>query len=62
MKNPSRVYYDRYGKSVDGVDPSCREQYLSDADFKTVFGMGKAEFAQEPKWKQMAAKKAKELF
>ncbi|CAN0099992.1 unnamed protein product [Ascophyllum nodosum] len=51
-----------YGKEVEGVDPSCREQYLSDAEFVEVFGMSKAEFAKQAKWKQVAAKKAKELF
>lgn len=44
------------------MDPSCREQYLSDAEFKEVFGMSKAEFAGQPKWKQVSSKKAKELF
>ena len=57
-----RMHSRRYGKEVEGVDPSCREQYLSDAEFVEVFGMSKAEFAKQAKWKQVAAKKAKELF
>ncbi|CAN0423941.1 unnamed protein product, partial [Ectocarpus sp. 12 AP-2014] len=44
------------------VDPSCREQYLGDEEFVEVFGMSKADFAKQPKWKQVSAKKAKELF
>lgn len=52
----------RYGKEVPGVDPSCREQFLNDEEFLEVFGMSKAEFAEQPKWRQMAAKKEKELF
>ncbi|CAM9687861.1 unnamed protein product, partial [Ectocarpus fasciculatus] len=44
------------------VDPSCREQYLDDKEFVEVFGMSKADFAKQPKWKQVSAKKAKELF
>ncbi|CAM9773741.1 unnamed protein product [Ectocarpus sp. 12 AP-2014] len=51
-----------YGTEVDGVDPSCREQYLGDEEFVEVFGMSKADFAKQPKWKQVSAKKAKELF
>ncbi len=45
-----------------GVDPSKKEAYLSDAEFKTVFGMDKAEFYKQPGWKITAAKKAKDLF
>lgn len=48
------------GKS--GVDPSRKEQFLSDADFATVFGMDKAAFAGMPKWKQQGAKKKAGLF
>lgn len=59
---PPPIFFQRYGKEVDGVDPSCREQYLDDTDFMEVFGMSKADFATQPKWKQVSAKKAKELF
>lgn len=52
----------RYGKELEGVDPSCREQYLDDKEFVEVFGMSKAAFSAQPKWKQVAARKAKELF
>lgn len=52
----------RYGTEVDGVDLSCREQYLDDKEFVEIFGMSKADFAKQPKWKQVSAKKTKELF
>eukprot|EP00752_Nemacystus_decipiens_P014256 g12677.t1 len=51
-----------YGNELQGVDPSCREQYLDDKEFVEVFGMSKSEFASQPKWKQVSQKKAKELF
>ncbi|CAN0502590.1 unnamed protein product [Discosporangium mesarthrocarpum] len=47
---------------MEGVDPSCREQYLSDEEFYEVFGMTKADFAAQPKWKQQSQKKSKGLF
>ncbi|CAM9327892.1 unnamed protein product, partial [Choristocarpus tenellus] len=50
------------GREVEGVDPSCREQYLSDTEFFEVFGMSKADFLAQPKWKQQSQKKAKSLF
>ena len=63
---PLPVFHDlfrlRYGKEMEGVDPSCREQYLDDKEFVEVFGMSKSEFASQPKWKQLSQKKAKELF
>merc|ERR1719313_1866621 len=49
------------GKPKD-VDPAKREQYLSDDDFQTIFGMDRAAFGALPKWKQNNAKKAKDLF
>jgi hypothetical protein len=45
-----------------GIDPTTREQYLSDAAFDAVFGMTKSAFAALPKFKQVAAKKAHGLF
>jgi len=49
------------GRPTD-VDPSMREQYLTDDEFKVVLGMSAADFAKAPKWKQQNLKKAKELF
>jgi hypothetical protein len=44
------------------VDPSRREEYLTDPDFQTVFGTDKIKFRAQPKWKKDAAKKGKGLF
>eukprot|EP00971_Amphidinium_carterae_P182521 3622403-Amphidinium_carterae.1 len=44
-----------------GVDPARKEEYLSDEEFQTVFGMTPAAFRGLPKWKQSNLKKAKEL-
>ena len=43
------------GRPAD-VDPARREQYLSDSDFQSVFGMSFADFQKSPKWKQQNAK------
>ena len=45
-----------------GVDASERQNYLSAAEFQSVFGMDKAAFDQLPGWKRMAAKKNAHLF
>jgi hypothetical protein len=49
-------------KKVDKIDPANRHKYLSDADFRTVFGMTLAEFDRQPEWKQKDLKKKKGLF
>ena len=46
----------------DGVDPTRKQDFLSDADFKAVFGMTKAEFNVLKPFKQKDLKKAKGLF
>ena len=45
-----------------GVDASQRQNYLSDAEFQSVFGMDKAAFEKLPGWKKTAAKKKADLF
>ncbi|NXJ13969.1 VILI protein, partial [Odontophorus gujanensis] len=45
-----------------GVDPSRKENHLSDEDFKAVFGMTRSAFANLPLWKQQNLKKEKGLF
>ncbi|RHY55571.1 hypothetical protein DYB30_004532 [Aphanomyces astaci] len=47
---------------VDGIDLTRKESYLSDAEFKTVLGVTRGEFAALPKWKQQAKKKEVNLF
>lgn len=49
-------------KRPAGIDPSKKEAYLTDADFQTVMGVTRVEFAQMAKWKQQNMKKAKNLF
>jgi hypothetical protein len=55
-----------YSAIVDGtagnIDPAQKEMYLSDAEFQRVMGCTKAEFRKQPKWKQQAKKKEKNLF
>jgi len=44
------------------VDPTCKERYLVDEEFHTVFGMACSEFERMPKWKQQNLKKKAQLF
>ncbi|XP_053142779.1 villin-1 isoform X2 [Hemicordylus capensis] len=44
------------------VDPSRREEYLSEEDFLAVFAMSRQDFAALPKWKKQSLKKEKGLF
>lgn len=41
----------------EGVDPAQKEFYLSDSEFKDVFGKSKEEFYSMAKWKQQQEKK-----
>ncbi|XP_069559559.1 LOW QUALITY PROTEIN: villin-1 [Brachyistius frenatus] len=45
-----------------GVDPSQREDYLSDLDFESVLGSTRADFLRLPKWRQNDLKKKAGLF
>lgn len=73
IKSPKSTYADplttkyTYAELIDtnkklNVDPSKREQYLSDAEFKTVFGMTVSEFSKLQPWKARMQKKDKKLF
>ena len=44
------------------VDSTKREMYLSDSDFKGVFGMDKVMFYTLPQWKILSLKKQNNLF
>ena len=46
----------------DGIDCTVKEAYLSNEEFKAVFGKDKAGFAALPKWRQLDAKKRAGLF
>ncbi|NWV34362.1 VILI protein, partial [Grantiella picta] len=45
-----------------GVDPSRKEDHLSDEDFQAAFGMNHSAFRSLPLWKQQKLKKDKGLF
>lgn len=46
----------------DGVDPTRKEEHLSNEDFALVLGMSRTDFYSMPIWKQQNMKKAKGLF
>ncbi|XP_037312076.2 villin-1 isoform X1 [Pungitius pungitius] len=45
-----------------GVDPSCREDHLSDAAFENLLGTTRPDFKRLPKWRQSDLKKKAGLF
>lgn len=47
---------------IAGVEPHKKENYLSDADFSTVFNMSRTEFSALPAWKAKAAKQKVGIF
>ncbi|XP_061569837.1 villin-1 [Cololabis saira] len=46
----------------EGVDPSQREEYLSNGDFEALLGTTRADFQRLPAWRQTALKKKAGLF
>ncbi|KAM8802841.1 LOW QUALITY PROTEIN: advillin [Rhynchonycteris naso] len=46
----------------EDVDPAKKENYLSEQDFVSVFGITRGQFAAMPGWKQLQMKKEKGLF
>ncbi|KAM5288964.1 advillin [Ctenodactylus gundi] len=46
----------------EDVDPAKKENYLSEQDFVSVFGITRGQFAALPGWKQLQLKKEKGLF
>merc|ERR1711962_1329172 len=46
----------------ENVDPGKREEFLTDAEFQEVLGMDREAWSALPAWKQIAAKRAKNLF
>jgi hypothetical protein len=59
---PYHSLEDLQQKKVEGIDNSCREQFLSPEDFEKQFKMAKEEFAKLPKWKRDKTKRAAKLF
>merc|ERR1712087_335636 len=46
----------------EGVDPTKKEQYLSDTDFEKILGSPRDVFKQMKAWKQQQLKRAAGLF
>ena len=46
----------------DGVDPTRKEDYLSNDDFKLIMGISRNDFYALPSWKQLNLKKKMGLF
>nr|XP_055070805.1 villin-1 [Misgurnus anguillicaudatus]XP_055070806.1 villin-1 [Misgurnus anguillicaudatus] len=46
----------------EGVDPTRKEEYLSNEDFTLIVGMSRMDFYAMPTWKQLNLKKSKGLF
>lgn len=44
------------------VDPTCREEYLSEQEFRDVFHMTYQEYLDLPQWKRIRLKKDTDLF
>ena len=68
-ENPKKIDgYFTFSQLLQGViwppniDPTKREQLLSDTEFYSVFGMSKLEFRALDKFKQIQLKKEKKLF
>jgi len=64
-KDPSTTkiaYEELKSGGVAGIDPTRKEQYLSDAEFESVLGSPRGEFNSMKAWKQNQIKKAKGLF
>lgn len=59
---PGSYTYEQLKTTNDGIDVTQKEEYLSDAEFQSVFGMDRAAFRAMPKWKRDDAKKKKGLF
>lgn len=49
-------------KSEGGIDVTRKEDYLSDVDFETVFGMNRVKFREMAAWRQRAKKQELGLF
>jgi hypothetical protein len=58
----TKFSYEDLKKKPAAVNPADREQYLSDAEFATVFKMSRAEFNNQKQWKKDQLKKDKGLF
>lgn len=64
FKSPAdfKVSLEELKGRVEGVDPTKKEQYLTDAEFQSVFNVSRADFAAQPAWKNKAAKQKAGIF
>ncbi|XP_035507924.1 villin-1 isoform X2 [Morone saxatilis] len=60
--NPELLINKSPSELPQGVDPSQREDYLSDVDFENLLGTGRSDFQRLPKWRQSDLKKKAGLF
>jgi hypothetical protein len=58
---PYSILKDKNAKPAD-VDPTKKEQYLSDAEFQELFKQSKADFGKLPEWRKKALKTPLMLF
>jgi len=63
-QNSEQIFYtlDELKKPINGVEWAKREEYLSNEDFITHFGMQKESFKSLPMWKRQSAKKKNGIF
>jgi len=61
-ENKKEYTYLELMEKPKGVDSSCLETYLSDAEFLGLFQMTKAQFAKMPEWMQRNKKVDLRLF
>ncbi|XP_048455330.1 villin-1 [Rhincodon typus] len=60
---PAEQLINKSGEELpQGVDPTRKEEYLSNEDFLIVFNMSRMKFNAMPEWKQRNLKKEKGLF
>ncbi|XP_004601712.2 advillin [Sorex araneus] len=59
---PLEVLLKKNEELPEGINPAKKENYLSEQDFVSVFGITRGQFAALPGWKQLQMKKDKGLF
>ena len=58
----TKYSYEQIKKGGVNIDPKCKEAYLSDAEFQTVFGQDRAGYNGLAQWKKDEKKKKLNLF
>ncbi|XP_056611665.1 villin-1 [Triplophysa dalaica] len=59
---PEKLVNSQAEELPEGVDPTRKEEYLSNEDFALIMGVSRMDFYAMPEWKQLNIKKAKGLF